>query len=464
MTGARRSRESVDRCCNGPVLSVLADRTYRHLFLAQIVALVGTGLATVALGLLAFDLAGKDASVVLGTALAIKMIAYVLIAPVAGAYANRVPRRGLLVALDVARLAVVLLLPFVDRVWQIYVLIFVLQSCSAAFTPAFQATIPDVLPAEKDYTKALSLSRLAYDLETLLSPALAALLLLVVGYEILFLGTALGFLGSALLVLSVALPHPTDAASQVGVRRKLTQGLRIYLATPRLRGLLALNLAAAAGSAMVIVNTVVIVRDELIRPDRAVALALAAFGAGSMAMAFMLPRVLDRRPDRTVMLAASLALTITLAMLAAVWPSLTTIERWPVLLSAWLVLGVAYAALVTPGGRLLRRSSHESDRPPLFAAHFSLSHVCWLVAYPLVGWLGTRSGTAGALWAMAVLAAVGAVFAQRFWPAREAEVLTHRHDDLPLDHPHLVGTADMTDGNHHAHAFVIDDLHTRWPA
>jgi hypothetical protein len=34
-----------------------------------------------------------------------------------------------------------LILPFVDQIWQVYVLVFVLQSCSAAFTPTFQATI-----------------------------------------------------------------------------------------------------------------------------------------------------------------------------------------------------------------------------------------------------------------------------------------------------------------------------------
>lgn len=38
------------------MLSVLAHRTYRHLFFAQVIALVGTGLATVALGLLAYDI------------------------------------------------------------------------------------------------------------------------------------------------------------------------------------------------------------------------------------------------------------------------------------------------------------------------------------------------------------------------------------------------------------------------
>ena len=158
------------------MLKVLADRTYRHLFLAQVIALIGTGLATVALGLLAYDLAGAEAGAVLGTALAIKMVAYVGVAPVAAAFAERLPRRAMLVSLDLIRAAVALALPFVTQIWEVYVLIFVLQSASAAFTPTFQATIPDVLPDEKEYTRALSLSRLAYDLESVVSPMLAAAL------------------------------------------------------------------------------------------------------------------------------------------------------------------------------------------------------------------------------------------------------------------------------------------------
>ncbi|MER8824041.1 MFS transporter, partial [Mesorhizobium sp. M0991] len=135
------------------MLQVLANRTYRHLFLAQVIALIGTGLATVALGLLAYDLAGADAGAVLGTALAIKMIAYVGVAPVAAAFAERLPRRTMLVSLDLIRAAVAVFLPFVTEVWQVYLLIFILQSASAGFTPAFQASIPDVLPEEKDYTR-----------------------------------------------------------------------------------------------------------------------------------------------------------------------------------------------------------------------------------------------------------------------------------------------------------------------
>lgn len=122
------------------MFSVLANRTYRHLLLAQVIALLGTGLATVALGLLAYDIAGGEAGAVLGTALAIKMIAYIGVAPVVGAYANRLPRRSFLVAMDLLRAGVALSLPFVTEVWQIYILIFVLQSTSAAFTPTCHAT------------------------------------------------------------------------------------------------------------------------------------------------------------------------------------------------------------------------------------------------------------------------------------------------------------------------------------
>ncbi|MEZ1842518.1 MFS transporter, partial [Pseudomonas putida] len=74
------------------------------------------------------------------------------------------------------------------------------------FTPTFQATIPDILPDEDEYTKALSLSRLAYDLESLISPMLAAALLTVISFHNLFAGTVLGFLVSAALVVSVRLP------------------------------------------------------------------------------------------------------------------------------------------------------------------------------------------------------------------------------------------------------------------
>lgn len=436
------------------VFSVLSHRTYRHLFLAQVVALLGTGLATVALGLLAWDLTGGEAGQVLGTALAIKMIAYVCLSPIMQVIADRMSRRTLLVCLDLIRAAVAVSLPFVTEVWQIYVLIFFLQAASAGFTPTFQATIPDVLPDEGDYTKALSLSRLAYDLESLISPLLAALLLTLVSFQTLFVGTVIGFLLSALLVISVILPDPLRKEPR-DIWTSLTRGTRIYLATPRLRGLLALSFAVSSVGAMVIVNTVVIVRQTLGLSDEAVALTLGVFGGGSMIAALGLPKLLDGISDRAVMLGGTLIMTGSLGFAAGF--SLMNGVSWPVLIIAWGFIGLGFSATLTPSGRLLRRSGHSEDRPALFAAQFALSHACWLITYPLAGWLQSTFGSALAMAALLLSGGLGLAVALWIWPRHDPVEVTHSHDDLPADHPHV------TTGHRHSHAFVIDDLHPRWP-
>lgn len=436
------------------MLDVLANRTYRHLFLAQVIALVGTGLATVALGLLAYDLAGERAGAVLGTALAIKMIAYVAVAPIAGAFAEVLPRRAMLVSLDLVRAAVALCLPFVTEIWQVYVLIFVLQSASAAFTPAFQATIPDVLPDEKDYTRALSLSRLAYDLESLVSPMLAAALLTVVSFHSLFAGTVLGFLVSAALVVPVTLPnHP--AKERRSIYERTTRGLRLYLSTPRLRGLLALCLTVSAAGAMVIVNTVVFVQAELGLAQTDTALALAAFGCGSMLAALSLPKLLDRIADRPVMLSGAAILIAGLVLT-------TFVGNYSVLLAIWLVMGLGYSIVQTPSGRLLRRSAHAEDRPALFAAHFALSHAAWLLSYPLAGWLSATIGLSSAAIVLALVAGLGFMVATWVWRASDEVEVEHSHDDLAENDPHLM-EGHHRHGHRHSHAFMIDRLHPEWP-
>lgn len=439
------------------MISILKNRAYRHLFAAQVIALIGTGLATVALGLLAFEIAGADAGTVLGTALAIKMIAYVGLAPLAQALAERVPRRALLVSLDLVRAVIALLLPFVSEVWQIYVLIFLLQAASAGFTPAFQATIPDILTDEPSYTRALSLSRLAYDLESLLSPMLAAALLSVVSFPALFGGTVIGFLASALLVLSVRLPRVTasEAVKAQPFARRVTHGVRLYLATPRLRGLLAVNLAVAAAGAMVIVNSVVIVQGRFGLTEQQTALALAFFGGGSMLAALALPSLLEKLGDRPVMITSSFLLALVL--LASYG-----IESYMPLLIAWAVLGVGYAAAQTPAGRLIRRSSHEGDRPALFAAQFALSHLAWLITYPLAGWLGARLGMAPTFLVMAGLAVASGLLALWLWRAGDEAALAHDHPELSADDPHFE-VGERLNAQSHRHEVIIDELHPHWP-
>ncbi|NKB53801.1 MAG: MFS transporter [Rhizobiaceae bacterium] len=444
------------------MLKILANKTYAQLFTAQIVALLGTGLLTVALGLMAYDLAGDAAGLVLGGALTIKMVAYVVLSPVANALFGRFNRKHVLIIADLVRALVALLLPFVDAIWQIYVLIFILQTASASFTPTFQATIPDILPDEKDYTKALSLARLAYDLENIISPSMAGLLLTVVSYHWLFSGTALGFVLSMLLIIAARFPAAATAAAQKeqSFKQRLTRGIRIYLATPRLRGLLALNFVASASSAMVIVNTVVIVRGTLSGSESDVAIGFAAYGLGSMISALALPNLLENYSDRPVMMAGATATTAGLTLFGVYLLSGGGIG-WTILLVTWLGFGLCYSMILTPSGRLLRRSSHSEDRPALFAAQFALSHGCWLITYPLAGWLGHAAGMGTAMLVLGLLSALALVIGLYVWPRSAGAELEHSHEDLPPDHPHL--KTHQGQGTTHRHAVVIDDEHRIWP-
>ncbi|MCG6901402.1 MAG: MFS transporter [Rhodobacter sp.] len=443
------------------MLQILTNRIYGRLFAAQVVAILGTGLLTIALGLTAYDLAGERAGQVLGLALTIKMLAYVGLSPLATALVARLDRRRVLIAADLIRAAAALCLPFIGAVWQIYALIFVLQAASATFTPTFQAVIPDVLPDEGEYTRALSLSRLAYDLENLVSPVLAGLLLNLVAPSGLFAGTCIGFLLSTALVLSVRLPQPEIRAERPFSER-LIGGSRIYLATPRLRGLLALNLTVSAVGAVVIVLSVVVARSIYDGSDPDLAVILGAYGAGSMIVALALPRLLDQLRDRVVMLASGAVAAATM-LLAGTGIVLTGWPSWGVVLVLWALLGAAIAGVMTPSGRLLRRSAHSEDRPAVFAAQFALSHACWLLSYPMAGYLGSAIGVGSTMVVMGLLGGAAVILARAVWPRHSAQELEHSHSDLPAEHPHLQNAERRGGVWVHRHAVVIDDEHRVWP-
>lgn len=380
------------------MLRVLRNGTYAKLFSAQVLALLGTGLLTVALGLLAFDIAGDAAGSVLGTALTIKMVAYVGVAPLIAAVVDRLPKKAVLVAADLVRLVIALSLPFVTEAWQIYLLVFVLQSASATFTPAFQSLIPTVLPEPSDYTRALSLSRLAYDLESLLSPTIAAALLTAVSYNNLFLGTAAGFALSATLVLASRLPSRVDEPRPTTFWQRLPLGAKVFARTDTLRFLLLTNIVVAAGTAIVLVNSVVYAKGLFGLDAAALAITLACYGVGSLIVALNVPWIVDRIGVVRTMMAGAAAITIGL-IAAAIVTAVDTESGtgWGCLLATWVLLGMGTSLVTTPSSRLLADASTPSNRNLVYTAQFALSHACFLITYPIAGWIGAASLTLAAL-------------------------------------------------------------------
>lgn len=394
------------------MLQILKNKTYARLFLAQVIAHGGTGLVTIALALLAYEIAGADAGRVLGIALALKMVAYVVIAPVVGAMSHRFNRKVLLISLDVFRAALFLFMPFITEAWQIYLFIFAVNAAAAGFTPTFQATIPDVLTDEADYAKGLSLASASYDLENLLSPVAAAAALVYFSFHGLFYFTAVTYLISAALVFITIVPKARPRTREDTLIKEITWGVRTYLKRPALRGLLFLYVCVAAAGSIVYVNTVIYVREALGAGESATALAFAAFGIGSIVVAMILPRILEGRSLRRIMSLGPALLG--LGLVVALGP-----KTWVMLTIAWALLGAGSSFVQIPAGLLIRQSCTEAERPALFSAQFALSHFCWLFAYPLAGFLGADVSLQGAIAFMLGVVVLSGAAMLAAWPGKK---------------------------------------------
>jgi MFS family permease len=393
-----------------PWTGVADKASYYRLFVAYILALLATGVATVALALLAFDLEGDDSGTILGTALSLKSLAYIVAAPVVGVVIRHLPRKPLLIALDVLRAGSLLVLPFVTETWQVLALVFVFSLASAVFTLVYQTVVPYLLANRTDYTQSLARSRIATELESSISPLLAAGLLLVLAPTGVFATAAVAFLLSAWLIARMRTPPPSRKKSD-RLLAAVMRGPRLLFVTRDLRAIVALDVAVALASAMVMVNTVVIVQGVFDLDRSASAYAFAVFGLGSILGAVAMTPALRALPDRAVMLAGAALLSVGL-LAGALIASLNG------LFAVWFVIGLGCALALTPANFLIRRIARTSDLQDLFAAQLALTSACLMVAYSAAGWLGASVGLPATFLILGAAAAAASIIAARLWPAR----------------------------------------------
>ncbi|MEM7378535.1 MAG: MFS transporter [Pseudomonadota bacterium] len=452
--------------------SPLENPAFARLFAAQLLSLVANGLVVVALALSAYAFRPEAAGALLATALIGKMLVYVTVAPVVGAYIDRLPRRNWLVTLDLARAGVLLWLAIVGSSVAFVLLVAVFYMFSAAFTPVYQAAIPDLLDDEQ-YVQALSWSRLAQELEGMAGPLLAAGLLFVADHTQLYVLSAALLLGSATLVWWSRVPPAAASERAGGVLHNLLFGIHAYTRTPRLRGLLALHAVVSFSGALVIVNTVVLVREYFELPEHWVPLTAGAAGVGAVLAAWSVPSLLRRTNTRTVMFSGALIALLGLGLGVAT-------RSHVAVLCVWFLVGVGGSLILTPSGRIIIASCHDSDRSALFATNFSLSHGIWLLAYASAGFLGAVLPVEAWFWLHAALSGLSLLLALRLWPRDDPDDLPHRHDVLDHDHLHTHDAHHQHshegwegpephrhphhhDATEHAHPFVIDEHHRHWP-
>lgn len=376
-------------------LSLWRDPPFQRLFWAHALSLVGTGITSVALGLLAHELVGASASIVLGMTLTIRIVVIVFCAPWVGGIAQRFGSRSTLLASDFLRAVVVLGFFYVEAVWQIYVLAFILNLGSTVFTPVYKALIPELV-GQKRYPRALALGSVAYDTANIMGPALAGLLIAFLGFRGGFVFNSFTFLLSAGLIFG--LPRLAQAATASGSAGKPStrgNGLAAMLKRHPLRQSLFLALQTSVSGGFVLVATVDFVKEELQMADSAYAWAMAVYGLGSVAGASLYAHCSSATQNRLVRTATP-ALITALGLIGAM-------PNYPILVLAWILAGAGQSILGIRGNELLAANSEGTERPHIYAAHFSLSHAGWGLTYPLAGFLTAAAGFQTTAWVFALL-------------------------------------------------------------
>ena len=388
-----------------PAFSLWRNRNYLLLFSAQIVSLLGSGVTTVGLALFAYQLTGgESATAVIGNALFLRILAFLIFSQPAGVIADRISRKTILITTDVLRFGLLALFPLITEVWQIYLLIFLINAVTAFFTPTYEASIPEIV-GEKHYVEALSYSRVAVNVEAFAAPALAGLLVALMGVRWVFWFDAATYLVSALLVLLTVMPFVKKAVaplSATGFLSELTVGTRIILREPSLRQAIILSFAEALAGAAAIVATVVYIHDILGYGDTAFALVMAGLGLGSTIAAIALGRATGRfekdaagreklHGQRHVWTRYALVaggLILGLLLLPGIFkPSIV------VFAVMWFLNGAGQSLIGISSSTLLAEHTDEAERGKAYAAHFALTHACWLITYPAIGYSAGYFGT-----------------------------------------------------------------------
>ncbi|MDP1863348.1 MAG: MFS transporter [Thiobacillus sp.] len=378
------------------------NRDFRLLFSAQVISLIGSGVTTVGLALFAHQLVGGgSAAVVIGNALMLRILAFLVFSQPAGILADRVNRKRMLILADIVRFGLLALFPFIESVWQVYVMIFLINAATAFFSPIYDATIPEVA-GSAHYVKALSLSRVAVDMEAMLAPMLAGLLVALLGLQWLFWFDAASYLVSAGLVAASSLRHipkPPKQFSPGVVLHELTYGAKILLREASLRRALIFSFVEAIAGAAAIVATVVYVKEVLALSETAFVVVMAALGVGSTVAALVLGRATGRyesgadsrvalhglrhRWTERALLVGGLVLGVLLL------PGVLQPPLW-IFALLWFLNGAGQALIAIPSSTLLAEHTHEADRGRAYAAYFALTHAFWLITYPAIGY-GTSS-------------------------------------------------------------------------
>ena len=283
----------------------LKNKTFGKLFVSQTASLFGDAFTWLGLALFSYELNPTRSAVILATALTLRVTAYIVFSPFAGVVSERFRRKDILWLTQGFRILVLVLIPFVNVEWQLYLLIFLLNVASAFFTPTYRAIIPQIV-SKNDYRIANGFSMAIFQLLSVFGPAIAGVFAVWLGAKQLFLVSGVMLIIGIAIILSI----PSNEL-QKGVTitkgnlregwKSVIKGVNSLFSNKILRFALSMEFVSAIAGALILVNTVALVKTSLSQNDTHYGLTMALFGVGASITAFLLGS-LDKTKTRALSL------------------------------------------------------------------------------------------------------------------------------------------------------------------
>jgi MFS family permease len=231
------------------------NRNFRRLYLASVISLGGDWFLLIALFGLMLRL--TDQALALAFTIAAQDLTYFLASPFAGVLADRLDRRRLMIACDLARAALVLgflLVRTEDLVWLVYVLLALTAVFAAAFEPASMAAMPNLVQ-ERDLSIANALSGSLWGTMLAVGGALGGVVAGVFGTDAAIVIDSVSFVLSALLILRIraSFAQARAPADRPSLRQDTVETVRYARRDHRVLALLAVKFGwGVAGGVLVL--------------------------------------------------------------------------------------------------------------------------------------------------------------------------------------------------------------------
>ena len=363
--------------------SIVRNGKFLQLWIGQGISFVGDAVSAVALVILIVQTTGSASAV--GGALVARLLP-TLASPLVGVLADRLDRRVVLVAGDLARAALVVGLVFVRDLFTLYALIFLMGVARTFFNPTIRAAFPSVV-GDGDLTRANALISGTFSVSIAIGPVLGGLLVASVGINAALLLDAVTYLISAAFLSRIPLPRPTRD-EEAGVVRDLRNGLGHLARAP-----VPLGIIVGAFLTVLTINATVpaeafLAKDTFGTGDVGYGLLVSLWGGGMVLGSALMVALGDRT---NLVLVYFLGLLVSALALAAAGFSPT----FALALMALVVAGIANGIDNVTTDTILQKRVPEALLGRVFSVRFLSYSIGEALAYPagglLVDAMGPRS-------------------------------------------------------------------------